>query len=100
MFNKPRDHSIPRNGDTLVTLRCQKDRPLEERMELLSYAFAKLVQGAILRQVVKWDLRNGEIKFIVGEGPALPPPRGTLVTILDNYATDGVEAKAVPVEHA
>lgn len=96
MFKK--DHSVPREGDTVVTLRCEKDRPLEERMELLSYAFAKLVQGAVLRQVVKWDLRNGEIKFIVGEGPALPPPRGKMVTILDDWPAKGIHAEQKPVE--
>lgn len=97
MFGRHKDHSIPRDGDTIVTLRCEKDRPLEERMELLSYAFAKLVQGAVLRQVIKWDLRNGEIKFIVGEGPALPPPRGKMVTILDNWPAEGIQAEESPV---
>lgn len=99
MFNRSRkEHAVPREGDTVVTLRCEKDRSLEERMELLSFAFAKLVQGAVLRQVIKWDLRNGEIKFIVGEGPALPSPRGKMVTILDDWPAKGIQAEETPMK--
>lgn len=99
MFNR-KSASVPREGDTVVTLRCEKDRPLEERMELLSYAFAKLVQGAVLRQVISWDLRNGEIRFIVGEGPALPAPRGKMVTILDDWPAKGIQAEEAPLKDA
>ena len=67
-------------------------------MELLSYAFAKIVQGTVLRQVVKWDLRNGEIKFIVGEGPALTPPHGTYIATMDDWPAKGIKAEEAPVE--
>jgi len=100
MFGRNKDRTTPRDGDTIVTLRCEKNMALEDRMELLSYAFAKLVQGAVLRQVIKWDLRNGEIKFIVGEGPALPPPRGKMVTILDDWPAQGVQAEESPIDDA
>lgn len=93
VFNRNKDRTKPQEGDTVVTLKCDKTRPLEDRMELLSYAFAKILQGAILRQVVKWDLRNGEIKFIVGEGPALPPPHGKYMAVLEDWPAEGISAK-------
>jgi hypothetical protein len=98
VFKRDKSRSVPQEGDTVVTLRCDKSRPLEDRMELLSYAFAKIVQGAVLRQVVKWDLRNGEIKFIVGDGPALPPPHGKYTAIMEDWPAEGIKAKEEPVD--
>ena len=96
MLLSRKDAAKPRHGDTVVTLQCDGTLPLEERMELLSYAFAKAVQGATLRRVTKWDLRNGEIQFIVGDGPAVPPVTGKLITVLEDWPTPGVRATEQP----
>lgn len=88
------DTSQPREGDTLVTLTCDGTLPLEKRMDLLTYAFAKAIQGAILRVIIKWDIANGCLKFIVGEGANIPGPRGRVEVILDDV--DQVEATAEP----
>ena len=82
------DPTQPRSGDTLVQLSTDSDLPLEDRMDLLGYSFAKIVQGAVLRQVTKWDLRNGCIEFIVGGGAATPGPRGHVKVSLDDIPTE------------
>lgn len=83
----------PRAGDTLVTLSTNTEVPLEDKMDLLGYSFAKIIQGAVLRRIVKWDLKNGRIQFVVGDGPARPGPRGTVIAELDHYGVDFEEHK-------
>lgn len=70
--------SRPQPGDTLVTLRCDEDLPLEERVEIMAYAFAKLVQGSILRTVVSWNISEGCIQFVIGHVGVAKPARGTV----------------------
>lgn len=97
MANALRNPWDPREGDTLVTLTLndgEKDRPVEERMYLLSYAFAKAVQGAVLRQVLTFDLIEGCVRFVVGGGAADPGPRGTLLAKLEDWP---VRADSEPI---
>jgi hypothetical protein len=77
--------TVPRDGDTLVTLTCDKSKPLDERMYLLSYAFAKAVQGSVLRQVVLFDLVNGRVQFIVGDTAAVRGLHGELHLALEEW---------------
>ena len=81
-----------------MTLNCDGTLPLERRMELLTYAFAKTVQGAVLRVILKWDMANGCLKFIVGEGAAVPGPRGLVNVKLDDI--DLVDCQAEPYSPA
>jgi len=42
-------------------------------MNMLGYAFAKIVQGVTLRRIITWDLtEDGYIEFVVGNSPAKP----------------------------
>lgn len=73
------DSSQPRAGDMIVTLTCDVDETgLEDRMEVLSYAFVKVVQGAVLRRVTDFDLRNGLVRCIVSEESLRSPVRGII----------------------
>lgn len=79
-----------RRGDTFVTLECDSNLSLESRVDLLAFAFAKIVQGSVLRKVVKWDLLGGCVQFIVGGGSMnawehnSPGPRGLVVAKLED----------------
>jgi hypothetical protein len=90
------DTTTPRAGDTLVTLTCDGSLPLEKRMDLLTYAFAKAVQGAVLRVILRWDIANGCLKFIVGEGAARPGPRGQVEINLADVDDESVTSVAEP----
>lgn len=74
--------------DTLVTLSVDPEIKLEERIDLLTYAFAKWVQGATLKRICSWDIANGVIKFIVGDGPYVPGPRGTVCSELSDAGVE------------
>lgn len=93
------DPRTPREGDTLIQLSTSSKIPLEDRMDLLGYSFAKIVQGAILRTIVRWDLKDGCIEFIVGGGPATPGPRGKVEVALDDIP-DTVKSQVAPVKEA
>jgi hypothetical protein len=74
----PRRDVMPLPGDTLVTLTVEPgEHPLEERVHLLGYAFIKAVQGTMLKQVLRYDLIEGCIQFVVA-GDANPPVRGAV----------------------
>jgi hypothetical protein len=90
------DSTTPREGDTLVTLTCDGTLPLERRLELLTYAFAKTIQGAVLRVILRWDIANGCLKFIVGEGAARPGPRGQVEINLADVDDESVTSVAEP----
>jgi hypothetical protein len=77
-----------KQGDTLVTLTCDKTLDLEPRVELLAYAFAKAVQGSILRSVEEWDITNGCIKFVLGHVSAKHVPRGLIELKLEDALRD------------
>jgi len=86
LFHPDKDGDTePRTGDTYVQLRCDPEQPLEKRIDLLSYAFAKTVQGAHLKTIMKWDMVEGVIEFVVGGGPNVPGPRGRLVVDLADW---------------
>ena len=70
----PDDDTHPRAGDTRVVIRCEDPSlSLQERMNMLGYAFAKIVQGVTLRRIITWDLtEDGYIEFVVGNSPAKP----------------------------
>ena len=70
-----RANTVPRKGDVFVTIQCDA-QTLEDRMALMAYAFSRAVQGGILRQVTKWDLKNGCIECIVDRGETTDVPEG------------------------
>src|SRR6059058_7011 len=67
------------DDDTLISISCDSTLPLERRLNLLAFVFAKAVQGEILRRVLKWDLTNGCIKFVVAGHSDFDHPRGKVV---------------------
>lgn len=75
----------PHAGDTLVTLTVDPGESLEDRVHLLGYAFIKVVQGSMLRQVLQYDLINGRVRFVVAAGPSDPSPHGTLTAELADW---------------
>lgn len=83
-----------RSDDTQVTLSVDPELKLEERIDLLSYAFAKTVQGATLKKICKWDVANGCVQFIVSGGPYIPGPRGRISALLEDA---GIEHATHPV---
>ena len=91
--SKHDDPTVPRKGDTLMTITCDRSLPLEPRAELLTYGFAKAIQGAVLRRIVLWDLVNGVIKVIAGGGPATPGPRGKLTILIEDAPLEVVEGE-------
>src|SRR4051794_19263318 len=91
------DESRPRRGDAILTLETDAEKPLEERQDLLAYAFAKALQGATLRRIVEWNLAGGRVEVIIGGGPAIPGPRGAVRVEVDDYVP-GVCVKARPCE--
>lgn len=93
-MRKWRNECKPRPGDTLVRLSVNPEMELVERMHLLTYSFAKVVQGTTLRQIEKWDLTNGSIEFIVAGGPSNPSPHGRVTTELQDWP---VEAEVTPI---
>jgi hypothetical protein len=64
--------------NTLITLTCNPSMQLEQRLELLTYAFAKVTQGARLEEIVEWRIKDGVIRFILSGGAANPGPRGEI----------------------
>lgn len=73
------------SGGSLVTLRCDDSMPLEDRVDLLSYTFAKTVQGAHLRRIVHWNVCDGMVAFIIDGGPNPHVPRGQVVVDVDEW---------------
>jgi hypothetical protein len=57
-------------------------------MQLLSYAFAKTIQGAVLRTVLVYDLIGGRVEFIVGGGAMNPGPEGVLTAELRDWPVE------------
>jgi len=87
----------PQHGDTLITLRCD-DPDILKRYDLLFVGFYKWVQGATLRQVLNWRIKEGWVRFVI-VGPAQPPPRGTLeVTLADVSPEIEQEVRILDVE--
>jgi hypothetical protein len=78
----------PRTGDTIVTLTVSDKKSLEERMYLLSYAFAKVVQGTVLKRVLVFNLKDGIVKFIVGDAAGYEAPSGELHARLEHFDVD------------
>ena len=72
----------------MVTLSVDPDIKLEERIDLLTYAFAKTVQGASLKKICDWNVARGVIKFIVSGGPNVPGPRGQLTALLEDAGVE------------
>lgn len=99
LFTRP--HRVfdthPRPGDNLVTLEVHDEDDLLERTHLLTYTFAKVIQGTMLRQIVEWNLKQGRIRFIVAGGPAVPSPRGTILATLVDFPGDPVQADVEPI---
>lgn len=60
----------------LVTLSVDPNLPLERRIELLSYAFAKAVNSDVLQRVVDWDIVHGKVKFVLTPKGFRSMPRG------------------------
>jgi hypothetical protein len=81
------DKSRPRAGDAVVTITCSPDTSIEDRMDLLSFAFVKTVSGKPLRRVVSWEPAEGFIRFIVGAGHIDRAPHGRLETHLQPWAS-------------
>lgn len=84
--------------DTVVTLSVPNasDMELEDRQALLAWAFAKACLGSELRQVLKWDLINGEVVFVIGGGAFdSQNPTGTILAKLEECRGD-VEVEAAP----
>lgn len=79
---RSRQELEPEPGDTLVTLTVDGGSTLESRVHLLGYAFIKVVQGTLLKQVLEYDLRRGVVKFIIAN-EVTPDVRGTFSTSLD-----------------
>lgn len=48
-----------------VTISCDPELPLEDRIILLSTAFARQVCDGSLLCVEKWDLSHGRIEFLI-----------------------------------
>lgn len=69
-------HKTSNGEDTIICITCDADIPLEQRLNLLAYVFAKAVQGEVLKRVLKWDLANGCIKFMVAGDEYFDHPRG------------------------
>lgn len=65
--------------DSLVIVSCDSEIPLEDRINLLSYQFAKEVSASELRRIVHWNVCDGTIAFIVGGGPNPHVPHGETV---------------------
>jgi hypothetical protein len=72
----------------MVTLSVDPEIILEDRLDLLTYAFAKTVQGASLKKICSWDIAQGVIKFIVSGGPNVPGPRGFLTALLEDAGVE------------
>lgn len=70
------DKTVPRGEDTYIRITCDASLPLERRLNLLAYVFAKAVQGEVLKRVIQWDLSNGCVQFIVAGNPDWDTPRG------------------------
>lgn len=64
------------NEDTYIRITCDADLPLENRINLLAYVFAKAVQGEVLRRIIKWDLSNGCVQFVIAANHEWDHPRG------------------------
>jgi hypothetical protein len=80
----------------LITIECDGNLPLEERYELLSYAFAKVIQGAILMEIVEWHIKDGCIKIVVGGGAAEPGPLGRVQVTVE--AMPGIKVTEEPIK--
>jgi hypothetical protein len=76
--------------ETLVTLSCDETLPLETRVELLAYAFAKMVQGSILKKIVEWDITNGRIAFVLSHLGIHKVPVGQVMAKLENTRASGL----------
>ena len=83
------------NQDSLVTLTCDENLPLEERVELMAYAFAKMVQGTVLRTITKWDIANGCVTFIIGHVAGDIAPRGKVCAELEDAPRLSVEMQLI-----
>jgi hypothetical protein len=70
--------AVGTNGteDTYIRITCDADLPLENRINLLAYVFAKAVQGEVLRRIIKWDLSNGCVQFVIAANHEWDHPRG------------------------
>lgn len=65
--------------DTVIRITCDASLPLENRLNLLAYVFAKAVQGETLKRVIQWDLINGCIQFVVAGNIDWDHPRGKVI---------------------
>lgn len=80
------------NGeDTIVRITCDANIPLEQRLNLLAYVFAKAVQGETLKRVIKWDITNGCIQFVLACNDHWDHPRGKVET--ERLSPDEYNAK-------
>lgn len=87
--------AIARSGkDALVTISCDPSLPLEERIELLTYAFTRAVKGAALRKVIAWDIAEGTVAFIL-TGRWGTSPRGVISARLEDVENVSAEFSAV-----
>lgn len=90
LFQRFREPDLmPAPGDTVVTLTVDPSQPFEQRINLLSYAFVKVVQGSCLKQVLRYDLKNGVVRFIVS-GPVCPEPRGHIEAEVEGFSGEYV----------
>jgi hypothetical protein len=87
--------NTPQAGDTLVTLTCDPDKPLEERMNL-AYVFTKIANGATLRKVVRFDIVGGCVEFIVKTYDLSIGPVGSMTVDFEDWnPTVTVTAKKI-----
>lgn len=88
----------PQPGDTYVILETDVE-PLVERMNILGLGFLKAVQGSMLRQVIKADFIGGCLEFIVGGGPSVRGPKGTLTAKLNEVTEETAGKLTAKTEH-
>lgn len=77
--------------DTRVTISCDRSIELARRLNLLTFIMAESLQGAELRTIVRWDVKDGEIEFIKRSHHGITVPRGEATIRMEDANGNAVE---------